>query len=727
MKTPWAAALSSPVARALIRLPGRCVHIFVFFVLPVLVLVLPVVGLLGNSAQRSDPGSFHAIYMLEGGVLTLSLTLVLFATISRRWLYVLFAGWLIGNLRITALSMGWDLQWLGQDLPAESLLLIRKLTCAIYYLLTFALFIELFNNSLVRLQRPWLLRAGMLPGLVLLLAAPFLDYAQFTELMWWMATIGSMIAIVIIGHLLTVAYSSDILLYSAAMLIVIAAGAGVLDSLDAVFDLNFFSSAYIHIMATAISSALIALVITENDRAARTKAINALVTLSERDPLTDTLNQRGIEKHTQAALNALRRGEPFALCYVDLASLKTINDIYGYTAGDDVLKQACARINAKLGGNHYLGRIGGSELVLLLRNTSINEAHSLAHSIMEDLQTPPFHIGSRALQLKTSMGLVEIANPQLASGDAILAAARACRMARRGKPNQIAVHEYADQALDEQSQELQLLREFSSGFSPQNIFLAMQPILSLRDPLHAFDFEILLRMRDASGKLIPTSTVIAAAEEVGVVTLLDRWIVQTSLEWLHQHQANLANTRFVCMNLNGMSLNDPVFINDFFQLLRRYRHVARLLCIEITESIALKDMDNIQEFIAQLHSLGVRVALDDFGAGYTSFSYLKRLPADMLKIDGSFIQSMMAGPADIAIVEAIVALARNLGMKSIAEWVEDSTTLETLAKLGVDYVQGHTIAYPQSPEALTQSRCSADFIEDAATKAFVLEHLAGAK
>lgn len=725
MITFRAAALSSHIARTLIRLPSRTVHIVVFFFLPILVLVLPVLGLLDtNNEQRIGLGSFHAVYMLEGGVLTLSLTLVLFASISRRWLYILFAGWLIGNLRITALSMGWDMQWLGQNIPSDSLMLVRKLTCAIYYLLTFALFVELFNDSLARLRQPTLLRAGMLPGLILLVTAPFLPYPEFADLMWWMATIGVIIAIVIIGRLLATAYSSDILWYSAAMLIVIAAGTGIFDTLDTVFGLQFFSSAYIHVMATIISSALIALVITENDRANRAKAISALVTLAEHDPLTDTLNQRGIEKHTQFALNALKHGEPFALGYVDLASLKTVNDIYGHTAGDTVLKQVCTKISAKLAGNHYLGRIGGSELVLLLRNTSIDEAHTLALAIVDELLGTPYRIGSRTLQLKTSIGLVEVANPELNPGDAILAAARACRMARRGKPNQIVVHEYADQALAEQSQELQLLREFSSGFSPQGMFLVMQPILSLQDPLHAFDFEILLRMRDANGKLIPTSTVIAAAEEIGVVTILDKWIIQTSLEWLHQHQAKLANTQFICLNLNGMSLNDPAFINDFFQLLRRYQHVARLLCIEITESIALKDMDNIQEFIMQLHEMGVRVALDDFGAGYTSFSYLKQLPADMLKIDGSFIQSMMAGPGDIAIVEAIVALARNLGMKSIAEWVEDSTTLEALANLGVDYVQGHTIAYPQTPEALILSRCSADFIEDAKTKIFVLEHLA---
>lgn len=724
MTTSQAAAQPSRLTQKLARLTSRAINILVFFVLPVLVVVLPALGLIvPYDEQHIGLGTFHVVSMLEGGVLTLSLTLVLFAALSRRWLYILFAGWLIGNLRITALSMGWDMQWLGQSISPDYLEPVRKLTCAVYYLLTFALFVELFNNSLARLNLAWLLRLGILPGLVLLLAVPILSYPEFAHLMWWMASIGVAIAVIIIGRLLSTAYTNDILWYSTAILIVIAAGSGAFDALDHIFNSKIFSNAYIHVVATAISSGLIALVITESDRTSRAKTMNALVSLAEHDPLTNTLNQRGIEKHTQAALHALRHGEPFALGYVDLASLKTVNDIYGHTAGDTVLRQVCTRIGDKLAANHYLGRIGGSELVLLLRNTSIDDAHTLALAIMDDLQATPCHIGPRTLQLKTSMGLVEIDNPTLASSEAILAAARACRMARRGKPNQIVVHEYADQALAEQSQELQLLREFSSGFSPHNMFLVMQPILSLQDPVQTFDFEILLRMRDSAGKLIPTSTVIAAAEEVGVATMLDKWIVQTALEWLHLNQAKLANTRFICLNLNGMSLNDPAFIQGFFQLLRNYQHVARLLCIEITESVALKDMDNIQEFINQLHGMGVRVALDDFGAGYTSFSYLKQLPADMLKIDGSFIQSVMAGPADIAIVEAIVAVARNLGMKSLAEWVEDAKTLETLADLGVDYVQGYAIARPQSPEALLHFQCSADFIEDTATRAFVLGHL----
>ncbi|HWK62179.1 MAG TPA: bifunctional diguanylate cyclase/phosphodiesterase [Eoetvoesiella sp.] len=707
-----------------LRLFDRVLRALTYVALPAAVSFLPVLSLLiNNDPQGFGPGSFHAIYMLEGGVLTLSLTLLLFAAISRKWLYVLFAGWLIGNLRITATSMGWDMQWLGQDIPVAALPYIRKLTCALYYLLTFTLFTELFKTGLAKTRQTGLLRLGMVPGIVLLAAVPYVPYEHFLQLMWWMAAAGVFIAAAIIYRVQVVAYSSDMLWYSAGMLVVIAAGTGVLEALSTLINLHILNTACIHIAATIVSSALIALVVTENERSERNKTITALVTLADHDPLTNTLNQRGIEKRTRNALHGLSRGEPFAMGYLDFGSLKTVNDLYGHTTGDDVLRQACARVSAKLESGQFLGRIGGSELILLLCNTFIDDAQFLAHAIMNDLQASPCYIGTRTLQLNASMGLVEVANPKQPPQEVILAAARACRLARRNGVNQIVVHEYADIAKAEHSQEFQLLREFSTGFSPRNLFLVMQPIMSLKNPFNSLDFEVLLRMRDANGKLVPTNTIIAAAEESGVAPALDKWIIQTTLEWLDKHQGQLGNTNFICLNMNGMSLNDQKFIDEFFSLLQLHRHIAHLLCIEITESVALKDLNDIHTFIEQLHSIGVRVALDDFGAGYTSFSYLKQLPADALKIDGSFIQSMTARPADVAIVEAIVALAHNLGMQSIAEWVEDCATLETLARLGVDYVQGYAVSHPKDPKEMLNARCVVDFIDDEATRAFISEHL----
>jgi len=692
-----------------------------FYVFPALIILLVGLSLFAwENPYSFGPGSFHTLYMLEGGILTLSLTLILFSVLIRKWLYVLFAGWLVSHLRITSLSMGWDTQWLGHTVPEEILPFMRQLTCGLYFILTFALFTELFKKELRQLKLQKLVRAGMIPGVILMVGAFALPYAAFTALLWWMAAIGILIALYLVVRIHAVNRSPDILLYSAAMLIVIATGSGAFEKLDVLFNIRFFSNAYIHVAATGISSLLIALVITESERNERSKAIKELVALADHDPLTNTLNQRGVDKQIGEALEALKSDEPFALGYLDLGSLKTVNDLYGHTTGDDVLQQVCKMVRESLQSIHKLGRIGGSELILLFRNTTIEEAAKISTAIMQRLKSIPFDMNTRSMPLKASMGLVEVVNPNQKASDAILAAARACRLARRsGNPSQLVVHSDEDLAEIEQSLELQLLREFSTGFSTRNLFLAMQPILSLKNPLESLDFEVLLRMRDDNEKLVPTSAIIAAAEEAGVVPLLDKWVVETTLEWLDRHQSALETTQFVCVNLNGMSLNDPSFIQDFFNLLLMYEHVANLLCIEITESIAIKDMDNIRKLIGRMQAMGVRVALDDFGAGYTSFSYLKNLPADAIKIDGSFIKSMTAHPADVAIVEAIVALAHNLGMRSIAEWVEDQQTLETLARLGVDYIQGYHIAAATTPETILKSRSSSDFIKDKACLAYL--------
>jgi EAL domain-containing protein (putative c-di-GMP-specific phosphodiesterase class I) len=177
------------------------------------------------------------------------------------------------------------------------------------------------------------------------------------------------------------------------------------------------------------------------------------------------------------------------------------------------------------------------------------------------------------------------------------------------------------------------------------------------------------------------------------------------------------------MNLSGASINDERFVREAFALLAGHPRAARLLCVEITESVALHDLANTRRFIDRLRGLGARVALDDFGAGYTSFSYLKDLPADALKIDGQFVRDLHAHPANLAIIEAIAELARNLGMQTIAEWAEDLATLEALHQTGIDYVQGYVVARPQPPERILAAASAAAFIEDARVARFVGETL----
>jgi EAL domain-containing protein (putative c-di-GMP-specific phosphodiesterase class I) len=254
---------------------------------------------------------------------------------------------------------------------------------------------------------------------------------------------------------------------------------------------------------------------------------------------------------------------------------------------------------------------------------------------------------------------------------------------------------------------------------PPGLFLAMQPIMSMTAPTESLNFEVLLRVRAPDGSVQAAGKAIAIAEKSGNIAAIDTWVITTVLEWVRKHRAALTNTRFICVNLSGSSISDAHFVEDILALFARYQDIVPFLCLEITESVALSNLENTQRFISHVHDMGGKIALDDFASGYNSFKYLRNLSADALKIDGEFIRTMCAHPTDIAIVAAIVTLARNLGMRSIAEWVENIHTLRVLKDVGVDYVQGFLVAKPQEAMAILGASSAASFVEDPAAVQFI--------
>ncbi len=443
----------------------------------------------------------------------------------------------------------------------------------------------------------------------------------------------------------------------------------------------------------------------------KSRATEELNFLANNDPLTKVLNRRGIEKAYQEASTESVHGKPLALAYLDLDRFKLINDLYGHNAGDEVLQQVCRRLNDVVSGSIRVGRVGGDEFVIVMPDTKMPLATLVSQGIVRSIGSTPFRVGEKAFQVRGSVGLIEV-SPGTQIKDALSTADRACREAKRGHKDGLVVYEHTAAAFREHEAELHLVEHLSTSAATDGLFLVMQPIMSLKAPHGSLNFEVLLRMKGPDGKPVPTDRLISAAENSGHMGLIDRWVLATTLAWLNVNERRLTNTRFVCMNLSGASLNDEKFMQDVFAMLAANRDIARHLCIEITESVALHDLNNTRLFIDKVRGFGAKVALDDFGAGYTSFSYLKELPADLLKIDGSFIVNMNNHPANVAIVEAIVNLAGNLGMQTIAEWAEDTATVQTLAEIGVDYVQGYIVARPQPPETLLTAESSASFISD---------------
>ncbi|MBB5216272.1 putative bifunctional diguanylate cyclase/phosphodiesterase [Parapusillimonas granuli] len=766
--------------------------------------------------------------LLEGGLLTMALFIVVIALTTKTWTYLLLAAWLVGNLRLGAYAMGWDNHWLGHSIPMEWMPLIRQVTVAAYFLLTYTLFTQLFRSA-HNASHPRLLRAAQWSGLVLLAGSFLLPYEWFEPLMWATCGFGILIAAFLLAINLYRSPSRFRMWHIVALsmaLCVMFSG-----TLIVLFGRTEFTDIFNGVVALLLSSVTVALAVAERmredtlermraqtelisnyamtpmgmftldssgvflrmthsleqmlgismrhsqggrwtdyfepqdwiavasatkagheveiklldsaarpgrpqhfvlqatlsgghidgsllDVTARTQTIQRLRSLADNDPLTEVLNRRGIEKAVGQALDDVAKGVPCSLAYLDLEHFKRINGLFGHTAGDEVLKLVCERIQACLTEQQKVGRIGGDEFVILFSGSTAAEAKELATRVSASINTATYNIGARAFQIATAMGVVAL-HMGMTVKDAISAAAHACRDARKRRRD-VMVYEENSLELQEHAEELRLFDQLEGGHSPRGLYLDMQPIMSLHSPMESLNFEALLRVRDSTGSLIPSGKFIASAEENGTITLIDKWVFTATLEWLAKHENRLKNTRFVNVNLSGVSLNDEKFINSLFNVLERYEALCKLLYVEITEGVALQDLDRTRQFMLRLRRMGAHIALDDFGAGYSSFSYLKELPADAIKIDGALIKDMMAHETNKAIVRTISELARNLGMKSIAEWVEDCDTLEALKEMGIDYVQGYAVSKAKPPIDILNAGSILDLVSDPDTRAFIM-------
>jgi diguanylate cyclase (GGDEF)-like protein len=478
-----------------------------------------------------------------------------------------------------------------------------------------------------------------------------------------------------------------------------------------------------YLVKAALSNALVECSI--QDITERHEATARLEHLSEYDPLTDVLNRRGIEQRIRAMFDQSVPNRIMALAYLDLDRFKLINDLYGHPAGDQVLREICSRIKRVIGGvpGTSVGRVGGDEFVLVLPDVAIADAKELCQRIAHAVEAEPCQIDGLAFQIRCSIGVIDVV-PGASIKDIVSLADQACRTAKR-TIGSVHVLYRSSPEVARHSEEMALIHRFGANVPPEGLFLEMQPIMSLSRPTQSLNFEMLLRMRGPDNSVIGAHKIITAAEHNGRSSVIDRWVLNTTLQWLQAHVGRLPNTRLVSLNLSGGSMNDERFLKDALSIIREFPGVAPLLCVEVTETVAMHDLHNTRRFIDQLQEHGVKVALDDFGAGYTSFGYLRELAADVLKIDGMFVKDILRHPGNLAIIKAIAELSRNLGMQTIAEWAEDLPTIEALVDVGVDYVQGFAISKPVGPAQVLSATSSASLILAEDVSRYVLTSLAG--
>ncbi len=427
------------------------------------------------------------------------------------------------------------------------------------------------------------------------------------------------------------------------------------------------------------------------DVSERSRLAATLEHIAHHDFLTHCLNRRGLEREIDKLLGSLSERDHASFLYVDLDRFKTINDVFGHAAGDAIVLEVARRLAAQLPPPATVGRIGGDEFMAVLPGFDLAAAKAQAQRVFASLTRETVDYEGMQLNVEASIGVIE-APPGMQTRELLAYADEACAQSKRAGRGRITALDAGHEALLNYRAEKLYGTQLRFRLPTERMRLYAQPIVPLKGGSGVLSYEVLLRTEDEHGRIELPSRLLAAAERQGAMPAIDRFMLTRTVNHLADHPGHAMALGFVCVNLSGMSLNDERFVADAISLLREHRAIASRLCLEITESVALYDITSTRRFVDEMHAIGASIALDDFGAGYTSFAYLKELPASLLKIDGQFINGLANGGKHQGIVRAIQQVGRELGMKCLAEWVEDTATLQALIELDVDYAQGYVFS-----------------------------------
>jgi diguanylate cyclase (GGDEF)-like protein/PAS domain S-box-containing protein len=415
------------------------------------------------------------------------------------------------------------------------------------------------------------------------------------------------------------------------------------------------------------------------------------------DALTGLVNRREFERRLEEAIESGHRGEgQHVLCYLDLDRFKVVNDTSGHLAGDSMLREVAKLLRDAVRDSDTVGRLGGDEFGMLLIGCPLEKARQIADDVCRSVSDYRFVWKDRIFNIGVSIGLIEISRESGTLEELMAAADSACYVAKKQGSGRVAVYSARDEALARHSGEIQWLQKLQSALKENRFQLYHQSIV----PAYGGDnggpaMEVLVRLQDEGGRDVPPSEFVRAAERYRLMGLVDRWVVQTTLAALGRGAIPVPSNRSVAINISGQTLGDTQFLEFVVECFDTTGVAPSQVCFEITESAVVANMDHARRFVGVLHGMGCQFALDDFGSGVGSFSNLKNLPMDYLKIDGSFMRNLARDSVNQAMVTAMIKLARTLNFKVIAEQVEDAAALETARRMGVDYVQGFAISKPQ--------------------------------
>ena len=416
---------------------------------------------------------------------------------------------------------------------------------------------------------------------------------------------------------------------------------------------------------------------------------------AEHDTLTQLFNRHYFQQELERTVARVSRN-PDATCalfYIDLDQFKYINDTLGHAAGDRLLIEATQMLQKHVREGDLLARFGGDEFTLLLYNISAADTQQAADHFRSLFENYTFIENGKSFNLTCSIGIALIDASVIDAEEALSHADLACNMAKAQGRNRCKCYDPSDTNKAGMAEDMGWASRVREMLDQDRFHLVYQPIMSLADD-QVQNYEVLVRMRCDDGEIILPGGFMPAAERFGLIHSVDRWIVRNALEHLGRlHQRNEP----VCfsINLSGKAFEDEGLL-PFIQLLLDEGGVQPdKVCFEITETSAISNLAAAEKFISALKTLGCQFALDDFGSGFSSFTYLKHLPVDKLKIDGSFVQGLANSSVDQAMVRSMNQVAHALGKVTIAEYVEDAATLRLLRTIGVDYAQGNYVGKPR--------------------------------
>ncbi len=437
---------------------------------------------------------------------------------------------------------------------------------------------------------------------------------------------------------------------------------------------------------------------------------------AEHDTLTKLHNRAWFETQLAQEIARLKRGDQTSLLlFIDLDRFKYINDTAGHAAGDQLLLEVSQRLRSRLRASDHLARMGGDEYAVILRNVNVDDVATLADGFRRALTTAPFSYGGKSYRITISIGVARLDHATASPDEAMAQADIACHVAKGAGRNQ--THLYTPDSRQRATMEMDLgwSARLEEALRENRFVLVYQPIVPLagieedlpdapmrdlwqrqleRNPDAPAYFEVLLRLRDAQGELVSPYAFLPTAERFAMMGEIDRWVIDNALRALRDAR-NGPRPVMLSINLSAQSLDNPALADYITARIVEYGVDASMLVFEITESHSINDVVGVQKLLHQLRQLGCRIAVDDFGTGFSTFAYLRQLEADIVKIDGSLIQGLPDDPLDRTVVAALTAIAETAGKRTVAECVEHADALMTLYECGVDFVQGFAVGMPR--------------------------------